>query len=1412
MTPAPGTGRLLFEGEVLQVRLESDAPLSADARAFLRTDLNTAAQKRRQVIARVEEGKPLASTGWHNVQMERVDERRFEVRLIAYVPGYYELKGFVQLGDEQHWVEGPNASVSIHPLKWRKRNILYCAFPRQFGPFKEMDHSGKAVDPAEALELDRRGFVVIPPSGTFDDLAKAVPFLIETLGVRVIHLLPVQDWSVFYGRMGRFGSPYAATDLTSIHHAYCTFDTKRTPDDQFRAFCAKVHAHGGELILDVAINHVGWSSELLNSHPEWFLREADGSFKSPGAWGVVWGDLVEFDFTKKDLWRYIADGLLLWCDRGVDGFRCDAGYKVPEEVWEYVTARVHEVFPDTLFLLEGLGGSWDATERLLRAGAMQWAYSEIFQNIRREDLESYLRHHDWCSSQYGILAHYAETHDNERLASKGSIYARMRLALAALASYAGCFGFTAGAEWLATERVKVHGASGLRWGKTPNLVDWIKRLSRILSEHPAFRGVARLEVLPGAGDILSFVRTAENGAKLLVIAHLGSGAGAKPQAIKRGEFQGRYKCLLTQRTLDLNGNLTLAPGEVLCLDLGGPAEEPKDYEELLRLRAIVADLWGAAFRLDGLADLMQAVQEGGLCSLLASTGDTAGGLAQDIRTRTPEDALLSVSRWTIGHSDRVHLMSETQFLVIELPNLFRARIVGSGKAREIRSFPDFRGSGFVAYAKLAPGSYDLRLSVLEDRASPVWRDVRGRIEVAPVEAVPPCTTIPGRKIKDGDRFLLTSEDGSYSMLPLRPGTVESKYDALLAINPDPVIPSERLVLVKRLRCWLRTPLYSIPLDSIFVERFESYPTPTWHFAFEGDFGQICIAQEVSLRGRSVGVRFYWHKLPEGLEADIIVRPDLELRSHHAETKAYTLDERAFAAAYVPTPVNDGVRREVCPGLWFRVQGPPHSFHMEGEWKYSIAHPHEATRGQEALGDAFSPGYFKIPLDPSGGEVAICFGVEESGKGSGFETRAAQSGTRSDGSLLPIARSQSAPPDFLLAAARQFLARRDGLWTVIAGYPWFLDWGRDSLIAARGYLSAGMTDVALDIASLFASLERDGTVPNALFGRSDSNRESSDAPLWLLVLLDDLERVMGWKGLVAGGRKRRVDLPAVAHSILQNYMKGTPTGVRMDERTGLIYSPAHYTWMDTNYPACTPRNGYPVEIQALWAKALRFGTRVLPEGRWEALAAKVEHSIGTLFWIEHRGYFADVLQALAGESALGAPRDSSLRPNQLYLVAFDIVAGRKARKAVQVAAEHLLAHGGLRSLANLPLARSPFYGMNPPDCVEPLQPYRGRYEGDEDRSRKPAYHNGTIWTHLLPLWVEALLRAFPGDEKARQLGRAILHSLEDDLWSGCVGQLCEIRDGDAPHRERGAFAQAWAVTETLRLRQLIEGVPAANGAS
>jgi starch synthase (maltosyl-transferring) len=387
------------------------------------------------------------------------------------------------------------------------------------------------------------------------------------------------------------------------------------------------------------------------------------------------------------------------------------------------------------------------------------------------------------------------------------------------------------------------------------------------------------------------------------------------------------------------------------------------------------------------------------------------------------------------------------------------------------------------------------------------------------------------------------------------------------------------------------------------------------------------------------------------------------------------------------------------------------------------------------------------------------------------------------------------------AARQFVVRRDNFKTVIAGYPWFLDWGRDSLICARGLLAAGLTDEVKQILLTFAKFEQDGTLPNTINGNDVSNRDTSDAPLWFAVVCEDLADQKFFDERVDSKRTVR----DVLLSIAENYAKGTPNGIHMDPDSALIWSPSHFTWMDTNHPAGTPREGYPVEIQVLWIRLLRLLEKISVESqrpKWRAFASRATSSFEQLFWLDDKGWFADVLLAQPRVIARDAVVSDALRSNCLFAVSLGLVTGARAKRCVDAAQKYLVVPGGLRTLAPLPVKTPLPVWRGARLLNNPVEPYWPHYEGDEDTRRKPAYHNGTAWTWTFPSFCEALAVAWDFSPESVATAKCYLSSTERLLNQGCLGQLPEILDGDAPHTQRGCDAQAWGVTETLRVWKML----------
>ena len=520
MSPAPGERLLRFVGDRVRFTLKDQQgrqrPKGWCAR--LRTNLGRAEVLRREIIQAHANGVPLAGASWCDLPMcEDGDGWSLELPLAEV--GFFKSKAYL-IDDKgwQHWPDGADTGISVHPNAYRTGNTIYCAFPRLFGPTRNSLTTENPKLETQIQQIEQFGFAIIPPSGKLRDLIQCLPHIIDVLGCRILHLLPVHPTPTTFARFGRFGSPYAALDFMAVDPSLVVFDKRTTGVDQFRELTYATHLRGGRVFIDIVINHTGWGSKLEEEHPEWFLRNPDGEFASPGAWGTVWEDLVELKHINAVLWDELSEMFLAWCRRGVDGFRCDAGYKVPTPAWQYIIARVQQEFPETVFLLEGLGGPWETTEALLTEGGMQWAYSELFQNYSGKEVAWYLDYALRQDERVGVYVNYSETHDNDRLAKKGRAWSLLRNSLCALTSVSGGFGFTCGVEWLATEQIRVHGSTGLAWNNPENLVPQLAQLNRLLREHPCFFDGAKLTRLSGPNSpVYALLRESAEGADACLV-------------------------------------------------------------------------------------------------------------------------------------------------------------------------------------------------------------------------------------------------------------------------------------------------------------------------------------------------------------------------------------------------------------------------------------------------------------------------------------------------------------------------------------------------------------------------------------------------------------------------------------------------------------------------------------------------------------------------------------------------------------------------------------------------------------------------------------------------------------------------------------------------------------------------------
>jgi predicted glycogen debranching enzyme len=373
---------------------------------------------------------------------------------------------------------------------------------------------------------------------------------------------------------------------------------------------------------------------------------------------------------------------------------------------------------------------------------------------------------------------------------------------------------------------------------------------------------------------------------------------------------------------------------------------------------------------------------------------------------------------------------------------------------------------------------------------------------------------------------------------------------------------------------------------------------------------------------------------------------------------------------------------------------------------------------------------------------------------------------------------------LFQAADQFIVRRGEGSTVIAGYHWFSDWGRDTMIALPGLtLATGRYDEARGMLLAFADSVDRGMLPNRFPDAGETPEYNTvDATLWFF------EAVRAFAAHTGDHEFVRTRLYPVLADIIGWHQQGTRYGIRLDA-DGLLLAGepgVQLTWMDAKVGdwVVTPRYGKPVEIQALWYNALRVMEELSGEAKYREMADRARDSFRQLFWNEAAGCLYDGVN--------GDQRDASIRPNQIFAVSLHhtILAGEQAKKVVGAVERHLLTPYGLRSLA-------------------PSDPqYRGRYEGDPF-SRDRAYHQGTVWPWLAGPFITAYLKVNGRSAKSRKQADRWLSELHRFMLDEGGGQLPEVFDGDAPHRAGGCMAQAWSVAELLRV--YVEELPAAKPA-
>lgn len=436
---------------------------------------------------------------------------------------------------------------------------------------------------------------------------------------------------------------------------------------------------------------------------------------------------------------------------------------------------------------------------------------------------------------------------------------------------------------------------------------------------------------------------------------------------------------------------------------------------------------------------------------------------------------------------------------------------------------------------------------------------------------------------------------------------------------------------------------------------------------------------------------------------------------------------------------------------------------------------------DALDDNYTPYQIEFPLDAGcRKKISIVCTIEDAYEKDAFATAAAEMARFN--ALEKKAGYHDELAETLTIAADHFLAYRQstGLMTVLAGLPWFTDWGRDTMIALTGLtLSTGRYQDARDILTTFARYVHHGMVPNMFPDEGTAPLyNTADASMWYFYAVG---KYLDYTGTPEDYAFVQETIYPKLKEIIAAYEHGTDFSIYMEE-DGLIHAGSgldQVTWMDVRVGdwVATPRHGKPVEINALWYHALclmeEWATRFGEDGsHYAALAAHAKESFAKEFWNEKDGCLYDVVDGLEG--------DATLRPNQIYAVSLPhrMLDADKEKKIVDKVYEKLYAKTGLRSLS--------------PDDKE----YHPTYEGCLDK-RDHAYHQGTSWGFLLGGFLTAYVHVYGTSKEVITQVDAMLDATREQFYHGCIGSIAEIFDGDEPHTSRGCYAQAWSVGEILR---------------
>jgi predicted glycogen debranching enzyme len=662
------------------------------------------------------------------------------------------------------------------------------------------------------------------------------------------------------------------------------------------------------------------------------------------------------------------------------------------------------------------------------------------------------------------------------------------------------------------------------------------------------------------------------------------------------------------------------------------------------------------------------------------------------------------------------------------------------------------------------------------------------------------------RVNDGDphlneEWLVTNGLGGYASGTVAGALTRRYHGLLIAALPNPLGRTMTLnALSERIRLPNRDVYFTGPNELIGVDspgtvaprefRLEG-GLPVWRYELNG----FVLEKRLFMVHRQNTVRVTYHLLSGPERVRVALRPGIHFRSHDAHVstplaKNYTMMVTEEGYEVCATDTNCPALRMICV--------PAKPFTADRKIIDNILFRTERTRGYESQGSMWSPGYFRFDLEP-GEKLEFIATTEtwevqrsltpetaldaEYGRRDVLIAQANSAVREGFGAELTLAADQFLilPSGRIEDAARAHAAGQE-LRTVIAGYHWFTDWGRDTMISLEGLtLTTGRVTEAGWILRTFAQYIQDGLIPNMFpEGQQAGLYHTADATLWFFHALSRYLAVSNDRVTL------RLLLPKLI-DIVDHHIQGTRFGIHADPADSLLHQGQEgyqLTWMDAKVGdwVVTPRRGKAVEINALWYNALRLlqgwvtdESGIAAADRFLQLADRTRESFNRRFWNEKTGWLFDVVDGEQGD-------DASCRPNQVFAISLPhpVLDPLRWQPVLDVVRSRLLTPVGLRSLA-----------PGNPD-------YKAKYDGDL-RSRDAAYHQGTVWGWLIGPFIDAWLKVYP---QRREEARGFLAGFVPHLSAACIGSISEVFDAEEPHTPRACIAQAWSVAEVLRCHALL----------